>query len=308
MKTLLRIIALGLVCILFGCSDDNPVNDDSRNTPDRPSIPEPSSYAGAVPASSEKIIVETAPLSDYTPFVIGAAPKWDSGQITVRRVDINLKYYNHYFAGTLYKAWAPGDTIGIKADRKDLVVNGEIVTDAHFLCFLQSIPRQKDPYWYVWTGLPLSNKPYLQLIRYWVRIGDVERYSSGTSKTTTRTTTRGTTETSAKEFSKTLGIESTVSGNAVYVDLELKIKTEFTWTESQETSIMKEETFQESFTITPPDDRNIVYCVWQLYEEYRVVGTDGEIFTDPNFIFDNKYHATVFPTRELVPMTTYFKK
>ena len=70
---------------------------------------------------------------------------------------------------------------------------------------------------------------------------------------------------------------------------------------------MREEAFQESFTISCPVDRNIVYCVWQLVEEYRIVGDNGGLFVDQNFLFDNKYHSTLLPTRELVPMTTYFK-
>ncbi len=157
-------------------------------------------------------------------------------------------------------------------------------------------------------GKPLSNKPYLQLVRYWVRVGDVERYSGNTSKTVTKSTTLGITEKSASSFSKTLGIETTVAGSAMYVDLELKIKAEFTWTQSHETSIRKEQQLIETFTISCPEDKNIVYCVWQLYEEYRVVGADGELFTDPNYVFDHTDHTAVFPTREMAPLTTYFMR
>ena len=60
------------------------------------------------------------------------------------------------------------------------------------------------------------------------------------------------------------------------------------------------------YTISCPENKNIVYCVWQLIEEYRVVGSDSDFFTDPNYLFDNTYNYTVCPTAELVPMTTYF--
>lgn len=304
MKTLMRCGALCLFCVFLVLSCSDPVGDGGDADADRPAIPEPAAYSGMVPAMSAKLIVQTVPLSDYSPVVIGATPRYGC-DVNVRRSDIDLRYYNHYAADTLYTAWAPGDTIGIKAERKELLVDGEPVIGQMFLCYCQSSPPQPGPYWYAWSSKPLTSQPYLQLVRYWVRVGDVERYSGNTSKTTTRSTTRGTTETSASEFSRTLGIETTISGSW-YVDLELKVKAEFSWKESHETSIMHEETFGESFTIACPENKNLVYCVWQLIEEYRIVDENGDFFTDPDFLFDDAYHSTICPTRELVPMTTYF--
>ncbi len=75
MKMLLSIFALGLVCTFAGCSN-NPVNDNLKDASDRPPVPEPTSYTGMVPATSVKMVVQTAPLSDYSPFVIGASSSY----------------------------------------------------------------------------------------------------------------------------------------------------------------------------------------------------------------------------------------
>ncbi|MBN1290828.1 MAG: hypothetical protein JXB48_03235 [Candidatus Latescibacteria bacterium] len=301
MKTRISIFAFGLFCILIGCSGDNSVNDDQHSINARPSVPEPKSYAGMVPAKSDELIVETVPLSDYSPFVIGATLKdgykgsyIDSG---------GGSYSFEYFADQLYTemVWGFSPKAGIRTDRYNLLKNDKVINNP----MIDFMSWDLNDWWLQLPCKPLSNKPYLQLVRFWKRIGDVERYSGSTSKTTTRSTTHGTTETSASEFSKTLGIEASVSGSW-YVDFEVKVKTEFSWTESHETSIMQEETFEESFTISCPENRNIVYCVWQLIEEYRIVGADGKLFIDPNFLFDDTYHVAICPTRELVPMTTYF--
>jgi hypothetical protein len=272
----------------MSCSDDKSMNntDDPVNR-DRPPIPEPTYYSGPVPLKSVEMEIETVPLSDYSPWITCAASANPAAG---------------YVPDSLYCTAGTGaDSLGIYSHRT-LLLNSDTAVAAPIVGFFQG--GNGNP-WNWCTGKPLSNQPYLQLVRYWVRIGDVERYAGSTSKTTTRTTTRGTTETSASEFTKTLGIEASVSGSW-FVDFEVKVKTEFSWSESHETSIMQEESYEESFTISSPENKNIVYCVWQLVEEYRIVGVDGGEFTDPNYDFDPDYESAACPTSELVPITTFF--
>lgn len=67
------------------------------------------------------------------------------------------------------------------------------------------------------------------------------------------------------------------------------------------------ETVNETFTISCPDNKNIVYCVWQLIDEFRIIGVDGEEFTDPYYKFTPGSHLAVCPTPEYVPMTTFLR-
>lgn len=288
MKSILRCLLIGLVCLFIGCSDDDNPVDNSDPVVDRPLIPEPTYYAGPVPTKSVEMVLETASLSDYSPWVSGAK-SWTPPA--------------GYVPDSIYETYTgvyPHD-VGIYSHRYALLIDDVVVDTPSIGFFIGGIGNP-----WVWApSYPISNQPYLQLVQYWVRIGDVERYSGNTSTTTTRTTTRGTTETSASEFTKTLGIEASISGSW-FVDFEVKVKTEFSWSESHETSIMQEESLSESFTIDCPTDKNIVYCVWQLVKEYRIVGTDGNFFTDSSYFFDNNFNSAMCPTSELVPMTTYF--
>lgn len=96
-------------------------------------------------------------------------------------------------------------------------------------------------------------------------------------------------------------------GGSWFIDFSVTVKTEFSWTQSQEISITEEETLEESFTITCPENKNLVYCVWQLIDEYSIVDSTGtEIFTAVKFVFDDEVLMSSIPTEDLVPMTTYF--
>ena len=288
-KAVLLLLSVAMLFGLIVCSDDNGTNppDEER---DRPPIPEPTYYAGPVPTKSVEMVIETVTLGDYMPRVICASsPTPPEGY--------------GYVPDSVYCSMDQSATHAVYPTRVLLMADDTVVTAPEMGFF---IGGNGNPWDFYVPCNPLESQPYLQVVRYWVRVGDVERYAGGTTTTITRTTTRGTTETSASEFTKTLGIEASISGSW-FVDFEVKIKTEFSWSESHETSIMQEESYEESFSIAAPEAKNIVYCVWQLVEEYRIVGLNGGDFTDPHYEFDPAYHTAACPTSELVPVTTYFE-
>jgi hypothetical protein len=86
----------------------------------------------------------------------------------------------------------------------------------------------------------------------------------------------------------------------------MTLRTEFSYSSSTSLTVSEEETVEESFTIACPDNMNIVYCVWQLVDEFRIIGADGELFTDPNYRFTSGTNIAVVPAPEFVPVTTYF--
>jgi len=281
-------IFFALFCLVLvfaaGCGDDAVTPEELKEILERPPIPEPTYYSGPVPDKSMELVVKTVRLSNYVASAdsIYPPPGWCSSG-----GDFECQFYPT-FPGPNRIKLVEGDTI--------ITDWGSLMTDVTYLP-------------YTTTGdmacLPLSSAPYLQHIRYWVRLGIVERYSGSTSVTVTRSTTRGMERTEAEEFGMSIGMEATASGG-FFVDFSVTLRTEFSYSSSTSLTVSEEETVEESFTIACPDNQNIVYCVWQLVDEFRIIGVDGEPFADPWFRFTDGSHLAVCPEPEFVPMTTYF--
>ncbi len=280
---LFAIICLTLV-FTAGCGDDAVAPEVLEEVLDRPAIPEPTYYSGPVPDKSMELVLKTVALSNYVASADSVYPRpgW-----CCSGCDFECQFFPTY----------PGPNRIRLVDGDTIVTNGDsLLTDVTY------IPHSS--YGYMGCN-PLSATPYLQHIRYWVRLGTVERYSGSTSVTVTRSTTRGMERTEAEEFGMSIGMEASVSGG-LFVEFSMTLRTEFSYSSSTSLSVSEEETVEESFTITCPDNRNIVYCVWQLVDEFRIIGVDGEEFTDPNYVFPAGSHLAICPAPEFVPMTTYF--
>lgn len=271
------------VLMITGCGDD-PVIPPEEEVLDRPAIPEPTYYSGPVPEKSLELIVKTVPLSNFVASVDSIIPHYCCSE---GGCDFQCQFYGTY----------PG------SNRVKLVQDHAIITEIDSL--------QTEIYYAPFsTGPihldPLSSTPYIQHIRYWRRLGLVERYSGSTSTTVTRSITRGVERTRAEEFGMSIGMESTVSGG-LFVDFSVTLSMEFSYSSSTSLSVSEEETVEESFTISCPDNKNIVYCVWQLVDEFKIIGVDGEIYADPSYVFADGTLEAVCPTSEFVPITTYFE-
>ncbi len=287
MKTT-QAVLFAMLCLTLvfaaGCGDDAVAPEEIEEVLDRPAIPEPTYYSGPVPDKSMELVVKTVALSNYVASVDSVYPKpgW-----CCSGCDFECQFFPTF----------PGPNRVRLVDADTIVTNGDsLLTDVTY------IPH---------TGYgdmgcnALSSTPYLQHVRYWVRLGVVERYSGSTSVTVTRSTTRGMERTEAQEFGMSIGMEASVSGG-LFVSFSMTLRTEFSYSSSTSLSVSEEETVEESFTITCPDNRNIVYCVWQLVDEFRIIGVDGEEFTDSYYRFTAGTHLAVCPEPEFVPMTTYF--
>ena len=283
-------ILIAVICLLLvfaaGCSDDAVAPEEPEEVLDRPPIPEPTYYSGPVPEKSIELVVKTVPLSNYVALVDSTWPPPGCGP----GADFECRFYETY----------PGP------NRMRLVENDSIIT--HYDSLKTDVCIAYVPYlnWGEMASNPLSSAPYLQHIRYWARLGIVERYSGSTSVTVTRSTTRGMERTKAEEFGMSIGMESTVSAGGPFAELSVTLRTEFSYSSSTSLTVSEEETVEESFTIACPDNQNIVYCVWQLVDKFRILGVDGESFTDPGFYFTEGSHLAICPEPEFVPVTTYF--
>ncbi|MBN1884279.1 MAG: hypothetical protein JW876_01985 [Candidatus Krumholzibacteriota bacterium] len=285
-RTILTAIACIMLVVAAGCSDDDTVGPAPEEALDRPPIPEPTYYAGPVPEKSMELVVKTVKLSTYIASVdsVWPSPGWCCDG---PGCDFQCRFSATY----------PGP------NRMKLVEGDTIVTayDSLFTNIYYTYPSSYG----VMNCNQLSASPYIQHVRYWVRLGSVERYSGSTSVTVTRSTTRGVETTKAEEFGRTIGMSATVSGG-LFVNFSATLSAEFSYSSSTSITVSEEETVEESFTIACPDNKNIVYCVWQLVDDFRIFGPGGEPYEDPNYRFTPGTHRAVCPTAEFVPMTTYF--
>ena len=282
-----RSILIAMICLVLviaaGCGDDAVAPEEPEEVLDRPPIPEPTYYSGPVPERSIELTVKTVRLSNYVASVDSIYPLgW-----CCPGCDFKCWFYPTY-PGPNRVRFVESDTI--------ITSNDSLITDVTYVPHASTGEM---------TCNPLSSAPYLQHIRYWVRLGIVERYSGSTSKTVTRSTTKGVERTQAEEFGMSIGMEATASGG-FFVEFSVTLRTEFSYSSSTSLTVSEEETVEESFTISCPDNRNIVYCVWQLVDEFRIIGVDGQPFEYPAFKFTAGSHLAVCPTPEFVPMTTYF--
>lgn len=141
--------------------------------------------------------------------------------------------------------------------------------------------------------LPLSedNLPHLQLVRYWRRIGEVERYSGATTTSISRSVTRGSEQTRTESFAYTLGVSTTVSGGNAFVQASATVSQEFSKEVETEVTISESVTQSETYEVAAEQDENLVFAVWQLVEEYRIVTQkNGEWvpYEDPAYEFNQE--------------------
>ena len=167
-----RFLQLILICMTFalitGCSDETTLEPEAEDElRDRPAIPEPTYYSGPVPEKSMELIVKTVELSNYIACYdsLKIRPSWCGGDFPCYMVPACLDL---------------GPT------RIKLVDSDTTVT-----C-MDSLLTPAGASWHdpAWCGEicanPLSSTPYLQHVRYWVRLGVGERDSGLTENTVTR--------------------------------------------------------------------------------------------------------------------------
>jgi hypothetical protein len=236
-------------------------------TVDRPGIPEPESYEGAVEPKSEEMLIGTATTAEmsFRPVVTQA---FDSGGFSIYGSVDNL---------------APG--------RVDLMLDGDLVN-------APLLPNAA-------TGVPLGAPPVLEFVRYWVLIEGPTPYAGGVTQSFTESTTIGSSNTFTYSFTETvsetveveLSLFAGVSGSETFTfaaSQEFTQTTDTSYTESY------------TFAVSPQPDKRVVYTVWQLYEEMRFVDDAGGLYDHPSYEFTEESLRVIVPTDEIVPVTTYF--
>jgi hypothetical protein len=243
-----------------------------------PELPTPSRYEDIPPAISEKLIVAQDIWENFHP-----------KPLQVSTVDPVNNYGNGpFYAYGLQKLFPP----------PIFVNNGLPYEYPEVEPYQNSIERE-------WYGLihidadgptnitettellPLESSPRLQLIRFYKPL-TCWRLPAGASTAIGVTYSNSWDETKYVEFSLTVGY-----GGELFSS-ELTSTFHSSWSYSGST------TESETLSYTAPEDKNVLYVVWQLHEEYRLINDEGSIFTDPNYQFRSMEVVTI-PTDHIVP-------
>ena len=195
----------------------------------------------------------------------------------------------------------------------------QVATPAERMTLVEDTVLLPSPDYTGGEGGQLSSTPQIQLIRYWVRLGSVQRYPGGTTTEVERSVTKGTESSEAISFGGSIGASVEVSGDALFASVSVKVSTEFSYNNTETSTISQSETTTQTFTVELEPDMNLVYCVWQLVEEYRIVDPDQEVddvtgeeswvtYSDERYVFaDGTLDPMIVFTSEIVPETTLFK-
>jgi hypothetical protein len=313
---------------LTGCGDDGggAAGTGGSGGLAVPTIPEPTSFLDVdIPTKSLELIVETTVLSNFAPVAIQATNQ-------VHRTDGNIFCEDNDPDYAECSCWnfdfIPG---GKDFQPIVLVKDGEIlpdpeanrceyystggrwavgdipISDAEFVAEANDV-----------TLKPLSTQPRLQLVRYWILNpkgeGDPGCWyvDSASTQEANWTKTEGITQTTADEFAET--ISANVGVTDPWGVLTDTLTTEFSHTVSSSIAFNHETTTGGSRSITCPIDKRCVFCVWQLFEEYRYVDVDDDLFRDPNWEFGYEVRAAHMGwtgevvRRSVVPQTTLFDR
>lgn len=258
-----------VVLLIAGCE----LLGNMFSSAERPPIPEPTSYIGEVPTKSERLVVATVPLSDFTPVV-----------------DVVKD--------------AVGNEVALPSEHMTLVEENVIIPT---------------PDYSTGEGLPLATEPQIQLVRYWVRLGPPQRYPGGTTTSVTRSYTTGSEQSKTFEFGGSIGVSVTAGVDAVFASVSTTVSTEFSYNNTSTSTVSESTTDSSTFTVELEPDMNLVYCVWQLVDEYRIVHPNREVddatgdqvwvtYHDDSYEFapESMEPLTVY-TNVIVPETTLFR-
>ncbi len=190
--------------------------------------------------------------------------------------------------------------------------SGVIVTSPYWLATPGSLVAQNVPL------KPLSQLPVLELTEFWQLIGNVQRYAAGTNTSVTTSYTYGVNSSQSSSFTSTVGASATASVGVGPAKFSATVSTQFSSTTSSSLDISSSQSTSKTFEVNAPSNENVVYTLWQLVYELRIVlhdtsasGADqfGYVpFSDLNFTLLSSDVAPiyVYQQNQIVPETAFF--
>lgn len=230
-------------CSFFGSNGGSTGSSGSSGSltlNSRPSVPVPSCYSCHVPNTSSILVLETKPLTlSFTPEVDQVVLQ---GSTTLTNVSA---------IGAANIPYAP-----------------VVLTDSSGTII--SNPTLGAPFNLTGPGPavhPIETQPEIQIVDFWQKLGQTQRYPNGTTTSFTVSETTGTTTTATNSMSVTVGASATAGLDGFSATITSQFSD--TWTNSVELS--NSQTNSETFTASPAPGTSLVYNVWQLVYEIRIV-------------------------------------
>lgn len=238
-----------------------------------PALPVPFSYEARPPGISERLIVGQKKWSDFYPDILTFMTNESTQPNYVYGLKNKISLLDHNAL--------PLDDIVISGEYEEDEWQGiltkeeeDFVTERHI-----TLPA-------------LDKAPRLQLIRFFKPL-DSWRIPAGGELSSTVEYKIGYEKETYSEFQATVGYS--IGG----------FSAELTATFGQNVKRSEEETDSKTVTYSAPDNNNVLYVEWQMWEEYRFVDENGDIFKDPRFEFGSTSVLTI-PTDHLVPKAYLF--
>jgi hypothetical protein len=116
---------------------------------------------------------------------------------------------------------------------------------------------------------------------YWTKVFQVT-LGPGASYSEEHSYTHGTSETNGMSFGWSIGISTEIGWGPVSTQIETEFHQDF----NHEVTISEESTFTKTYECTAPQDRTVLFALWQLRERYVICDDEGEPWTDAKYELD----------------------
>jgi hypothetical protein len=245
-----------------------------------PDLPNPTSYEGVPPAISERVIAGQEYWSHFHPGFLQVTTNDNERYYAYRLRDLQNKVNLVSGAGLINPT--PEVTPYYNAELNEWYGLTEKVME-----YAIGDHEEFDAVEGIKQLYPLQSAPRMQYTRYWKPL-EVWRLPAGASISKKKTFTNSGETSGYSEFSAMVGFE------AGGLSAELTSTFGSSWTSGWEI------TQEVDMTYAAPEDKNVLYVVWQLWEEFRIIDDNGDIFSDPNYEFRSMELLTV-PTDYVIP-------
>ena len=160
---------------------------------------------------------------------------------------------------------------------------------------------------------PITERPRLRWYRYWKK-NQCWQISEGSEHHAEWEHQYSYTETDATSFSETLNVSTTVGAEFKALSSELSIGFSETSAHSHSISITEVDIVREGIDAKCPMGKNMVFCVWELIDEFDFVDSQGNDYfqwpvrnTNPYYLWLES-STQIVPHQEMVTDSTYFDK
>jgi hypothetical protein len=297
--TILFCLGLCTSLAVSGCGDD----EETTKTSWVPDIPKPTNYLDMdVPLESERLYGGEIVLKDFSPITLGAIP-------------LSCNDLQDPFPACIICFPEKYGNYDSEYRRIVLVEDGKIV-DNPMSQRVWGCSDWKNEHDAQIQLHPITERPHLRWYRYWTRKPDqCWRISEGSSHWKEWEHQYSYSVTDATSFSKTLNVSASIGAEFKALSATLSAGYSETSGYSHSISVTQVDIITEGVDAKCPMGKNMVFCVWELVDEFDFVDSEGEDFfqypkseKNPYYYWPFDSSKRIVPHQEIVTDSTYFDK